>query len=105
MTDDSVFVNTWGVYLHAPFSSVFFNMNRTLLFIIISISTLLTVSCTKGKACLCERFDKESGEYEDSKYTEDFETCTGASFVLSNEDPLYNYDCYDYHQQNNDYYK
>lgn len=68
-----------------------------LLFALIALMSL--TSCTKGKACLCEKFDKEYGEYDGSKYTEDFETCTGASFVLSNEDPYYYYDCYDFYQQ------
>ena len=80
-------------------------MKTSLMIIIIVALPLTFQSCTKGKACLCERYDKEFDEYEDSKYTEDFETCTGASFVLSNEDPYYNYDCYDYHQQNNYYYE
>lgn len=74
-------------------------MKQILFFIPLFVAILCTISCTKGKACLCEKLDKEYGEYDGSKYTEDFETCTGASFVLSNEDPYYYYDCYDYYQE------
>ena len=75
-------------------------MKNTIRIIIAFIVLLPVISCAKGKACLCEKYDRETGEYESSKYSEDFETCTGASFVLSNEDDYFDYYCYDYYQNN-----
>ena len=78
-------------------------MKRTILLSV--VTAFLVMGCTRGKACLCEKFDRMTGEYEGTKYTEDFETCTGASFVLSNEDERFDYDCYDYYQNSTNYYE
>ena len=74
-------------------------MKKVMFFAIAATAVLSLASCTKGKACMCEKYDRVSGEYEGSKYSEDYETCTGAAFVLSNEDDYYDYDCYDYWEQ------
>lgn len=55
-------------------------------------------SCSKGKECMCEYYDIETGEYEGSRLYSDFKTCEGTQHEQNGSSNDLYYYCYDYNE-------
>lgn len=72
-------------------------IKRPFFVITIQFLVLALSGCSKGKSCLCEKYSYFTDEYEGSVFTEDYQTCTGAQYVLDRANDHYYHYCYDYY--------